>query len=165
MRIAKPTAAKPRGAIGHDFQLIHGRAAAQFEQQVKIILGDIGGHLIIRTIGPPAEIRGLFDLRLNDIPLPFVEGIAEYLEPIAVIGFKQGHAEIGDWVIAQIAGKETDAPFARHMQCGGGGQRLDALLHAAAPIAVPFHHADAFFQAMHLAQFVMHGRMPPFGLP
>ena len=103
MRIAEPTAAKPRWAVGHDFQLVHGRAAAQFKQQVQIILGDIRRHLIIRAMRPPAEIHSFLKLRLNDIPFPFIEGIAEYLEPIAIIFLKQGHAEIGDRVIAQIA--------------------------------------------------------------
>ena len=121
MRIAKPTAAKPRGAIGHDFKLIHGRAAAQFEQQIKIILGDIGRYLVIRPMRPPAEIRGFFKLRLNDIALPLIEGIAKHFEAVAIIGFKQGHAEIGDRVVSQIARQETDAPFARHMQGGGSG--------------------------------------------
>ena len=51
------------------------------------------------------------------------------------------------------------------MQRGRRRHRLDAPQHIPPPIAVPFHNRDAFFQAMHLAQFIMHGRMAPFRLP
>ena len=78
---------------------------AQLEQHVEIVIGDELGGLAVRDVLVPAEtVDPLGDLLLGGVLLALVPGVAEDLEPAAVIVLEEGDGEVGHRMPAQVRG-------------------------------------------------------------
>ena len=162
MRIAQPARLPRGGAIGHRLQLVHVRGAAELDQHVEVVLGDLLRGVAGGDVRPPAVGRDLAgDEPLQRVLGPLVERVDEDLEALAINVVEERQGEVADRVLAQVRRHEAqpdlraNRPRRRLGDRPIGGGPLDA----PAPDPVLLDELQAILVGVGLGELLQERRM------